>query len=71
MTAASLPDWTPDRDRAARQRTADYERARYQRKRAGDWAPFTDTAPVRQHLQALREAGVTLEQIGGTAAVSV
>lgn len=60
-----------DRDRATRQRTADYERARYQRKRAGDWAPFTDTAPVRQHLQALREAGVTLEQIGGTAAVSV
>lgn len=65
-----MPDWTPDPARAAR-RLADYERRRYQRKRAGDWAPFTDTAPVRQHLQALREAGVTQEQISEAAGVSV
>ncbi len=70
MTAASLPDWTPDPAQVAR-RLADYERRRYQRKRAGDWAPFTDTAPVRQHLQALREAGVTQEQISEAAGVSV
>lgn len=70
MTAASLPDGTPDPARVAR-RLADYERRRYQRKRAGDWAPFTDTAPVRGHLAALREAGVTQEQVGAAAGVSV
>ncbi|MEP6799379.1 MAG: hypothetical protein ABI890_14585 [Lapillicoccus sp.] len=76
MTASILPTWAADRDhasrdRAARQRTADYERVRYQRRQAGDWAPFADTGPVRHHLQALREAGLTLAQIGGTAGVSV
>jgi DNA-binding NarL/FixJ family response regulator len=65
-----MPDWTPDPARVAR-RLADYERRRYQRKRAGDWAPFTDTAPVRDHLQALREAGVTQDQVGAAAGVSV
>jgi len=70
MTAASLQDWTPGPDREARRRTADYARRRYQLSRAGEWAPFTDTGPVREHLQVLREAGVTLEQIGG-AGVSV
>jgi DNA-binding CsgD family transcriptional regulator len=70
MTAASLPDWAPNPAEVAR-RLAEYERRRYQRKRAGDWAPFTDTTPVRHHLQALREAGVTQEQIGAAAAVSV
>ncbi len=81
MTDSILPTWGPDknhadrdhalRDRAVRQRTADYERVRYHRRQAGDWAPFTGTGPVRHHLQALREAGLTLEQIGGTAGVSV
>ena len=71
MTAASLQDWTPGPDREARRRTADYARRRYQLTRAGQWAPFTDTGPVREHLQVLREAGVTLEQIGGVAGVSV
>ena len=71
MTAASPQDWTPGPDRQARRRTADYARRRYQLSRAGQWAPFTDTAPVREHLQMLREAGVTLEQIGGVAGVSV
>ncbi len=70
MTAAALPDWEPDPARVAR-RLLDYERRRYQRKRAGDWAPFTDTAPVREHLHALREAGVSLEQVGAAAGVSV
>ena len=71
MTAASLQDGTPGPDRQARRRTADYARRRYQLGRAGQWAPFTDTGPVREHLQVLREAGVTLEQIGGVAGVSV
>ncbi len=71
MTVASLPDWTPGPDREARRRTADYARRHYQLSRAGEWAPFTDTGPVREHLQVLREAGVTLEQIGGVAGVSV
>jgi len=71
MTAASLQDWTPGPDPEARRRTADYARRRYQLTRAGQWAPFTDTGPVREHLQVLREAGVTLEQIGGVAGVSV
>ncbi len=75
MTAGVLRDWAdPDgavRDSAMRRRTANYERVRYHRRQAGDWAPFTDAGPVCRHLQTLRAAGLTLEQIGGTAAVSV
>jgi lambda repressor-like predicted transcriptional regulator len=71
MTAAPLPDWTPGPDRVARRRTADYAPRRYQLNRAGQWAPFTHTGPVREHLQVLREAGVTLDQIGRVAGVSV
>ena len=69
---ASLRDWrSPRPDRDSRRRAADYARRRYQLRRAGEWAPFTDTAPVRKYLQALREAGVTQEQIGATAGASI
>ncbi len=71
MTAASAQGWTPGPDREARRRTADYARRRYQLSRAGQWAPFTDTGPVREHLEVLREVGFTLEQIGRVAGVSV
>ena len=71
MTAAPRTWTPPSPDFDAHRRTADYARRRYQLDRAGEWAPFTGTAPVREHLHVLREAGVTLEQIGATAGVSV
>lgn len=48
-----------------------YERDRYQQQQAGTWAPFTDTAPVREHVDRLRKAGLTLEQVARTSGVSV
>lgn len=50
---------------------AAYERRRYQQKRAGTWAPFTSTGPVREHLDQLYSAGMTQEQISRVAGVSV
>ena len=47
-----------------------YYRDRYQQQQAGTWAPFTATAPVREHLDRLREAGWTSEQIAQTCGVS-
>ena len=50
---------------------ADYERHRYQRIRDGTWAaPFTSTAPVREHLEFLRKAGMTQGEISRQSRVS-
>jgi len=48
-----------------------YARDRYQQQQSGTWAPFTATAPVRAHVDQLREAGMTSEQIAQTSGVSV
>ena len=48
-----------------------YERDRYQQRQAGTWAPFTATAPVREHVDQLRAAGMTSEQIAKISGVSV
>ncbi len=48
-----------------------YERDRYQQQQAGTWAPFTGTGPVREHVDRLREAGMTSEQVACTSGVSV
>ena len=50
---------------------ARYERHRYQRIRDGTWAaPFTSTAPVREHLEFLRESGMTQGEISRQSGVS-
>jgi transcriptional regulator with XRE-family HTH domain len=48
-----------------------YERNRYRQQQAGTWAPFTPTGPVRDHIDQLREAGMTSEQIARASGVSV
>ena len=48
-----------------------YERKRYQQMRAGNWAAFTATAPVREHLEVLREAGMTQGDISRQSGVSI
>lgn len=48
-----------------------YARDRYQQQQAGTWAPFTPTGPVRDHVEQLREAGMTSDQIAGASGVSV
>lgn len=48
-----------------------YERDRYQQRQAGTWAPFTATAPIREHVDQLRAAGMTSEQIAQISGVSV
>ena len=48
-----------------------YARERYQQQQAGTWAPFTQTGPVRDHVEQLRGSGMTSEQIAGASGVSV
>jgi transcriptional regulator with XRE-family HTH domain len=48
-----------------------YERDRYRQQQAGTWAPFTPTGPVRDHIDQLREAGMTSERIAHASGVSV
>ena len=43
-----------------------WARNRDRQMRAGTWKPFTDAAPVREHLQKLVEAGVTIDAIAIT-----
>lgn len=40
-------------------------------RRRGDWQPFVDAAPTREHLLELRRAGVHLSDIAATARVGV
>jgi len=69
VTARSAP-YPPGRDETAQRLHVLYERKRYQRMRAGDWAPFTSTAPVRDHLQFLRESGMTQGEISRQSGLS-
>lgn len=48
-----------------------YERRRYRQMRAGTWAPFTSTTPVLEHLELLREAGMTHGEISQVSGVSI
>lgn len=48
-----------------------YERHRYQQQQAGTWAPFTETGPVRDHIEQLHDTGMTSEQIARASGVSV
>ncbi len=48
-----------------------YARNRYQQQQTGTWAPFTGTAPVRDHVDQLRGGGMTSEQIAKTSGISV
>ena len=36
----------------------------------GRWAPFVDAAPVRAHIETLREAGIGVDQIARLAGIS-
>ena len=69
MTAGSAA-YPAGRDEAAQRLHVLYERKRYQRMRAGDWAPFTSTAPVREHLEYLRQSGMTQGEISRQSGVS-
>jgi len=59
------------RDETAQRLHVLYERKRYQQMRAGNWAAFTATAPVREHLAVLREAGMTQGDISRRSGVSI
>lgn len=59
------------RDETAQRLHVLYERKRYQQMRAGNWAAFTATAPVREHLEVLREAGMTQGDISRQSGVSI
>lgn len=59
------------RDETAQRLHVLYERKRYQQMRAGNWAAFTATAPVREHLKVLREAGMTQGDISRQSGVSI
>ncbi len=52
---AGLAAYPGGRDETAQRLHVLYERKRYQQMRAGNWAAFTATAPVREHLEVLRE----------------
>ena len=75
--AASPPPPRTSRDQSWRQQPQyrplvnAYARDRYQQQQTGTWAPFTATAPVRAHVDQLREAGMTSDQIAQTSGVSV
>ena len=68
-TAAADRSWP--HDPRWRRRLTDYERNRYQQQRAGTWAPFTSTGPVREHLRQLYACGMTQREISQIAGVSV
>jgi len=68
-TAAADRSWR--HDPRWRRRLTDYERNRYQQQRAGTWAPFTFTGPVRAHLHHLHACGMTQREISLVAGVSV
>ncbi len=76
-SATPAPAPWPRRDQSWRQQPQHrpavnaYARDRYQQQQAGTWAPFTDTAPVREHIEQLREAGMTSEKIAHAGGVSV
>jgi predicted transcriptional regulator len=42
----------------------------YRQRILGRWAPFVDAAPTRAHIQALREAGIGVDQIARLAGIS-
>jgi len=69
VTAGSAA-YPAGRDETAQRLHVLYERKRYQRIRAGDWAPFTSTAPVRDRLEFLRESGMTQGEISQQSGVS-
>lgn len=46
-------------------------RARYRQQALGQWHPFTHAAPVREHLVALRAAGVGVERIAQLTGLSL
>lgn len=48
---------------ACRENYRAYQRSRYRRKGYGTWQPFVDAEPVRQHLIALRDAGISYHQV--------
>jgi hypothetical protein len=45
-------------------------RSAYRARVLGRWAPFVDAAPVRAHIQTLREAGIGVERIARLAGIS-
>lgn len=69
MTVGSAA-YPAGRDETAQRLHVLYERKRYQRIRTGNWAPFTPTAPVREHLEFLRQSGMTQGEISRQAGVS-
>ena len=70
MTAGAAA-YPAGRDETAQRLHVLYDRKRYQQVRAGNWAPFTSTAPVLEHLELLREAGMTQEEISRQSGVSI
>ena len=59
------------RDPARRRAAAVYEQRRYHARGAGRWEPFTDTEPVRDHVDALPVAAAkTLAEIATQTGVS-
>lgn len=71
MSEASSTVGSAPRSFTQRRQAADYARRRYKRIQTGQWAPFTETTSVREHLAALRNAGLTLDQISHAGGVSV
>jgi len=59
------------RDETAQRLHVLYERKRYQQMCAGNWAPFTATAPIVERLELLREAGMTQGEISRQSGVSI
>jgi AraC-like DNA-binding protein len=40
-----------------------YQRSRYRKQAYGTWQPLIDAEPVRQHLEALRAAGISFDRV--------
>jgi hypothetical protein len=64
--------YVKDRCRCTECRTANSaaSKAAYRERVLGRWAPFVDAAPVRAHLEILREAGIGVERIARLAGIS-
>jgi hypothetical protein len=63
---------TQNRTRCTSQRVAhrDYCRQRSRQIAYGQWHPWTDAAPVRDHIRQLRQAGASYHAIADAAQVS-
>jgi hypothetical protein len=66
------PAYVKDQCRCIECRAANSAASRtaYRQRVLGRWEPFVDAAPARAHIQALREAGIGVDQIARLASIS-